>query len=323
MRKFLLSLLCLSTCCMFAQENEKNSFELGVNAGYDFAIGSGASGGAFKFMPEVGKYFNDNFYFGAGLGFCGNKDGSSIPLFIRSEIDFASKRIIPYASMLVGYDFGIDKIDNYIRINPSFGVKVPVSKNMKFDLNFGYTRAVYENGGGNLLGFNVGLIFSEEALNNAGGGIADFFKGFNYSADLEYTLPETEGHQQYSGMLGFRFNMLHNILIEDLYLGVSLGLGRYKEEYKSEAGYGWEDDDYSFSAFARVQYRAKQLKLLENVYPFAYIDYGGTSFNDDVFFSPGLGACVAIDNKHSLDVSFGLIKVDEENSLRIAIGYNF
>ena len=316
MKKVFLILACLWTCALFAQEERtvKKSTELGVNVGYDFCIDEGASGGFFNFMPEFGKYFSDYFYLGAGTGFSTNKfETFSIPLFLRAEVDFSTKRIVPYVSLLAGYDFNVDGGDGFIRLNPTLGVKVPVSTNTLFNVGFNYTRTIVDGGGGNMLGFKAGLCFNSGALSNAGKALGRFFRKFNASAELEYIAP-TAG---YSCGYGLRLNFIHDFFLENLGLGLSIGVGEHDDELECEMS-------CSITAMARLQYRATQWKLGDILYPFAYVDAGiATYMGDFLIFSPNVGLCLEINEKHSVDVVVGYTKQDDNGALRLAVGYDF
>lgn len=322
MKKFFLILASLWTCTLFAQEEQvvEKSTELGINVGYDFSIDEGASGGVFNFMPEYGKYFSDHFYLGAGTGFSTSKfETFSIPLFLRAEVDFATKRVIPYVSLLAGYDFNVDGGDGFIRLNPTLGVKVPVSANTLFNVGFNYTRTIVDGGGSNMLGFKAGLCFNSGALSNAGKSIGRFFRDFNASAEIEYIAP-TAG---YSCAYGLRLNFIHDFFLQNLGLGLSLGVGKQDKELEAEI-------PYYLSIMARMQYRATQLKFGNMLYPFVYVDAGIAPYNGDgdyfhelFFLSPNVGLCLDINEKHSVDIAVGYTKQDDSGTLRLAIGYDF
>ncbi len=316
MKKVFLILACLWTCTLFAQEERavKKSTELGVNVGYDFCIDEGASGGVFNFMPEFGKYFSDYFYFGAGTGFSTNKfETFSIPLFLRAEVDFSTKRIVPYVSLLAGYDFNVDGGDGFIRLNPTLGVKVPVSTNTLFNVGFNYTRTIFDGGGSNMLGFKAGLCFNSGALSNAVKSLGRFFRKFNASAELEYIAPAAG----YSCVYGLRLNFIHDFLLKNMGLGLSLGVGKQDDELGA-------DVPFAITIMGRLQYRATQLKFGDMLYPFAYLDAGVASYMGDfLIFSPNVGLCLEINDKHSVDVVVGYTKQNDSGALRLAVGYDF
>ena len=316
MKKVFLILACLWSCALFAQEERtlKKSTELGINVGYDFSIDEGVSGGVFNFMPEFGKYFSDHFYLGAGTGFSTSKfETFSIPLFLRAEVDFSTRRVIPYVSLLAGYDFNVDGGDGFIRLNPTLGVKVPVSTNTLFNVGFDYTRTIVDGGGNNMLGFKAGLCFNSGALSNAGKSLGRFFGGFNASAELEYISP-TAG---YSCVYGLRLNFIHDFFLENLGLGLSVGIGDHDEAFEV-------DVPFSIAIMARMQYRANQWKFGDMLYPFAYVDAGIASYMGDfLIFSPNVGLCLEINEKHSVDVVVGYTKQDDNGALRLAVGYDF
>lgn len=99
-------------------------------------------------------------------------------------------------------------------------------------------------------------------------------------------------------------------------LGLSLGVGKQDNEMG--------DMPFSIAIMGRLQYRATQLKLGDMLYPFAYLDAGVASYMGDfLIFSPNVGLCLEINDKHSVDVVVGYTKQDDSGALRLAVGYDF
>ncbi len=323
---------------MSAQKDVKGTTEFSFNVGYD--VGLQKAGNCLSFQPEFGKHFTNQFYLGIGTGLFADDHFNSIniPLFLRTEIDFPTSKCTPYISLQGGYDFNIG--DDYTgagRINPSVGVKVPVGKNVDFNLGFGYTRTIYSGGGTNLLGFKAGLSF-----NSNGRGFAHFLKTLDYSVELEthtpFTSKEYQGasysEEKMKGMLGIRLSALAPLPVKNLYAGLSLGVGRFTEKGKFVDVYG---DSHPYTpqsgvygnAMARVKYKVKQLTLKEKFYPFAQVDLGMDCMCEPIFsVQPAVGVSYATKGKQSIDVSVGYATKRDENEqnkgcMRIAVGYTF
>lgn len=80
---------------------------------------------------------------------------------------------------------------------------------------------------------------------------------------------------------------------------------------------------------ARGRYKARQLAISDNVYPFAQLDMGVAAYYDFSFtVNPAVGVAFDTSGGHSFEVSAGYntVMVDEgesKGSLRIAVGYTF
>ena len=338
MKKFalLFSAIALSIG-MSAQKDVKGTTEFSFNVGYDIGL-QGASN-CLSFQPEFGKHFTNQFYLGIGTGLFADDHFNSfnIPLFLRTEIDFPMSKCTPYISLQGGYDFNIG--DDYTgagRINPSVGVKVPVGKNVDFNLGFGYTRTIYSGGGTNLLGFKAGLSF-----NSNGRGFVHFLKTLDYSVELETHTPVTNSEyhsdifnseSKAKGMIGVRLSALAPLPVKNLYAGLSLGVGRFTEKTTHVDSYG--DKTYTESGvygnvMARVKYKVKQLTLKEKFYPFAQVDLGMDCMCEPIFsVQPAVGFSYETKGKQSIDVSVGYATKRNEleqnkGCMRIAVGYTF
>lgn len=323
---------------MSAQKDVKGTTEFGINLGYDFGLQSGG-GGFFSLQPEFGKHFSNQFYLGVGTGaYVDDKFNSvSIPAFVRAQVDFPMKGITPYVSLQGGYDFFTSgEGTGWGRINPSIGVKVPVSKNVDFNLGFGYTRTIMDGGGMDMLGFKAGLSF-----NSNGSGFSKFLKTLDYSIELEahtpMTVTEKESNEtnknKCTNMIGARFSALAPLPVQNLYAGLSVGVGRYTEKdiwYTNDGRHSnYEESSIYLNAMARVKYKAKQIAIADRVYPFVQIDAGLDALYDAIFsVQPAVGVSIATKGDHSIDVSLGYAtkRLDYEQNkgcMRIAVGYTF
>lgn len=341
MRNLFIVITCLLACNIAAQETKKTT-EFNINIGYDFGLKEG-SGGAFTFQPEYGIHFNENFYLGFGTGFATDKfKNFAIPLFLRTEVDFPTKTVIPYISLQGGYDFAVTSATvNSTRINPAVGVKVPISSKVLFNLGFGYTRSIVKGGGYNSLGFKAGVCF-----NSAGSGfvkamqpIASFFKSLDYNVELETMTPTAKAtidnadHKEdikYAGLIGVRFSGIAPLSwVENLYAGLSVGAGHYKEKvenlkYDTAETWGY----FYLNLMARARYKAKQIIILDKIYPFAQADLGFTLYDEFKFtVNPAVGISIMTSDKQSIDLSVGYTSIpvydSTKGSLRIAVGYTF
>lgn len=323
---------------MSAQKDVKGTTEFGINLGYDFGLQSGG-GGFFSLQPEFGKHFSNQLYLGVGTGaYVDDKFNSvSIPAFVRAQIDFPMKGITPYISLQGGYDFFTSgEGTGWGRINPSIGVKVPVGKNVDFNFGFGYTRTIMDGGGMDMLGFKAGLNF-----NSNGSGFSKFLKSLDYSIELEAHTPMTVTAQESdatnknkcTNMIGARFSALAPLPVQNLYAGLSVGVGRYTEKdtwYTNDGRHSnYEESNIYINAMARVKYKAKQIAIADRVYPFAQVDAGVDAMYDAIFsVQPAVGVSIATTGDHSIDVSLGYAtkRLDYEQNkgcMRIAVGYTF
>ena len=320
---------------MSAQKDVKGTTEFGINLGYDFGLQSGG-GGFFSLQPEFGKHFTNQFYLGVGTGaYVDDKFNSvSIPAFVRAQVDFPMKGITPYVSLQGGYDFFTSgEGTGWGRINPSIGVKVPVSKNVDFNVGFGYTRTIMDGGGMDMLGFKAGLSF-----NSNGSGFSHFLKTLDYSIELEAHTPMTVTEEwsnetnknKCTNMIGARFSALAPLPVQNLYAGLSVGVGRYtgKDIWNTNDGRhsDYEDSNIYLNAMARVKYKAKQIAIADRVYPFVQVDAGLDALYDAIFsVQPAVGVSIATKGDHSIDVSLGYAtkRLNEEHNkscMRIAVG---
>lgn len=215
-------------------------------------------------------------------------------------------------------------------------MKVPVSKNVDFNVGFGYTRTIMDGGGMDMLGFKAGLSF-----NSNGSGFSQFLKSLDYSIELEAHTPMTITSEEsnateklkYKNMIGARFSALAPLPVENLYAGFSVGVGRFTENDHFDNHQGAESDyDESgiyVNAMARVKYKAKQIAIADRVYPFAQVDAGVDALCDAIFsVQPAVGVSIATKGDHSIDVSLGYAtkRLDNEQNkgcMRIAVGYTF
>lgn len=316
-----------------AQEPSKGSNMWNVNLSYDFALKSG-NRGIIGFQPEYGHYFTDQCYVGLGTGILTNDKIKSwaIPLFLRAEFDFPSKGSIPYFSVQGGYDFSVSNDgDGSFRINPSIGVKMPISNTTMLNLGFGYTRTISDGYGADYLGLKAGIIFGTQ-----GRGLSNFFKKFDYGIELEgyssVTLDQSNASWnediKYSSIYGFRFSMLYPIF-NRFFFGPSIGAGLLKDSSCD----GDEGNEVYLDLALRAKYKVTQIAINDKIYPFALIDFGYAPGYADfvVRVYPAVGLAYQVGKKSSVDISVGYSKiavdgwdeVESKGALRLAIGYNF
>lgn len=312
-------------------QERKNEFR--ITTSYDLGLKKG-SGGVLSLNPEFGHYFSDQLFLGVGSGVSVDDkfNSVSIPVFAHAEINFPSKSVTPFVSLKAGYDIATGENQGCARINPSFGVKVPLSAKTDLSLGCGYTRTIADGGGSDLIGFNLGINFDTQ-----GKGLSNFLKTWEYSAELEtYTGLSEEGidynghpeEDKISSLYGFRINVLIPV-INNLYVGPSIGIGRYTEEHIGH----YSTDKFSemyFSAMLRTEYKIKQLMFADKFYPFVHVDLGyGDYARGDGFFSvnPAAGVAYSVTDNCAAYLSVGYYKLEHFDlnggSARIALGFQF
>lgn len=138
---------------------------------------------------------------------------------------------------------------------------------------------------------------------------------------------------KYTNMIGARFSALAPLPVENLYAGLSVGVGRYTEKntFDNHSGIqeNFDESGIYVNAMARVKYKAKQIAIADRVYPFAQVDVGVDAMYDAIFsVQPAVGVSIATKGDHSIDVSLGYATKRLENDqnkgcMRIAVGYTF
>lgn len=339
MRKLKLLSLAFFPMLLFAQEatgeiKEKSGREFSINLGYHIGLDKG-SFGLFTLQPEYGKHFNERFYFGGGTGLLVDDhfDAVSIPLFIRTEVDFPLNKITPYISLQGGYDLSVNGGTNWIRINPAVGFRTPISRTVAFNMNLGYTHVIPKHGKNlNFLGVNAGFSFD-----SSGKGFKKFLRKLDYNLELEANTPVKNRYKQdnrtsedkYKGIIGGRISILGPMPLENLYAGVSLGAGRFKEEYTDDVDSPSQHDyydDYSdvyISVMARARYKIKQLSITDRLYPFGQIDFGLCGFESHFSVNPTIGLSYMTTKKQSIDLSVGYSQFNGLSGMRLSLGYTF
>lgn len=331
--KSALAALALLTSLNTSAQSPK-SYSFGAGIGYDFKLEQGGFD-VISIQPEFGKYFNKQFYLGAGTGLLATDEFSrfQIPLFVRAEVGFPQKGFTPYISLQGGYDINVSGSCDQGRINPSFGVKFPIAKNTDLNLGFGYTHTFHDGTGENFLGFKAGFTFYTGK--NGGHGFSKFMKSLEYTAEIEtYTsMSSTYESARYkhtdNNIYGVRFSALAPLPVENLYAGMSLGFGHYtcEEEYSRQGNLS-EDNAY-INVMARVKYKAKQLSITDRIYPFAQVDAGLDALYDAIgSIQPAVGIAIETKGDNSIDISAGyatrsISPTENKGSLRIAVGYTF
>lgn len=311
-------------------QERKNEFR--ITTSYDFGLQKG-SGGMLSLNPEFGHYFSDQFFLGVGSGVSVDDkfNSISIPVFAHAEINFPSKSVTPFVSLKAGYDIATGENQGCARINPSFGVKVPLPSKTDLSLGCGYTRTITDGGGSDLIGFNVGLNFDTQ-----GKGLSNFLKTLKYSAELEtYTGLSEDGvdnghpeESKISNLYGVRINVLIPV-INNLYVGPSIGVGCITEEH---AGY-YSTDEFSGEytiIMLRTEYNIKQIMFADKFYPFVHVDLGYGDFDQGhSFFSvnPAAGVAYSLTDDCAAYLSIGYSKLELSDlnggSARIALGIRF
>lgn len=323
-------LLCLGAS---AQDSKKGTNEFSINVGYDFALKKDV-GGMVTLQPEFGRHFSDQFYLGVGTGVAADDKFKSyaIPVFLRAEVDLSKGKVRPYISLQGGYDFSTEGGDGNVRLNPVVGVKVPLSKTVDFNVGFGYTRTIFDGGGGDYLGLKAGFAF-----NSQGRGFSKFLKKLDYNVELETFTPasKTSNGIKYkaSSIYGLRLSAIAPVLLKNLYVGLSIGGGGWNSKEEYESGGGTDTWTPYLNVMARVRYKVKQATIAGRLYPFAQVDLGGTA-SDEVTFNvnPAIGLSYMTGKKQSIDLSLGYNTMTFDGSygesikkgnLRIALGYTF
>lgn len=187
-----------------------------------------------------------------------------------------------------------------------------------------------------MLGFKAGLSF-----NSNGSGFSQFLKSLDYSIELEAHTPMTVTAEEsnetdkvkFTNMIGARFSALAPLPVENLYAGLSVGVGRSTEKHIFDNHNGiqenFDESGIYVNAMARVKYKAKQIAIADRVYPFAQVDAGVDAMFDAIFsVQPAVGVSIATKGDHSIDVSLGYAtkRLDYEQNkgcMRIAVGYTF
>lgn len=345
MKRFLLLLAVVTTSFITAtaQQEKTKENEFNVNLGYHFGLKKGY-GGMFTLQPEYGRHFTEQLYVGVGSGLVTDDgfDNLAIPAFARVEVDFPnSGKLIPYVSLQGGYDFFVSggSGTGYGRINPTVGIKVPVSRSSMFNIGFGYTRTIQKGGGCDYLGVNTGISFNS---------VGSWLRHWEKSLEIETMLPVSCTHREYDGLhykekansfIGLRFSGIRETA-RNLYVGYTIGIGIYKQDAEFDDDThnvdreGYNTTEPYGNIMARVRYKAKQITIADRIYPFVQVDAGACAFYDISFaVNPAVGVSMeTVGGKHSVDITAGYSTVNldagsddlkNKGTLRIAVGYTF
>lgn len=130
--------------------NVRSSSRSAATSGYEgiadfgYVFGTGEWGfHRIEVNTTQGYRFNPYFYLGGGLGFhyYHEPDEVLMPLFADIRCNFTKGKIVPFASMRVGYSFnltdGVSRCGAYFA--PSAGVKFFADKKTNFFVSAGYT----------------------------------------------------------------------------------------------------------------------------------------------------------------------------------------
>lgn len=330
-RKISVICLVLSLFVMSVKGEERKN-EIRITPSYDIGIDKG-SGGVLNLNPEFGHYFSDQLFLGIGTGVSTDNKFSSfaIPVYGHAEINFPASKVTPFVSLKAGYNIATGDNKGCAVINPSIGVKIPLTEKIDLALGCGYTRTIVNGGGANYLGFNVGINFDSN-----GKGFSNFLKTLVYAAEIEmYTgisYPESmivsasQGERRIalSSLFGIRLNVLAPIF-ENCYLGPSIGVGHYTEKESS-----YSSSEMYFNAMLRAKYNVTQITFLSKFYPFAQVDLGYSDFaRGEGFFSvsPAAGVAYNLTDNSAAYLSVGYFTIDhfgnKKGSARIALGFQF
>ena len=345
--KYILVALFAASFANVMAQDDKSKSEFRVRVGYDFSVDKGG-GGTFSLLPEIGWNLSDQFYLGIVSGVLTSEKfkNPSIPVFVHPEFSFnVPGKITPFIGLEGGITVDTKKIEDHGSdivsgaISPMIGIKTPIGRNTDFSLSFGYTRSITsgEGSGGNSLGFKAGINFGSN-----GKGFKSVVGNCMQSIEIEtLTAAEDKGDEgtyyKRQGFLGARYSFLFPI-IDNLYLGPSVGVGLQKYEY----GYSGKEDDSSTQVYyyvlARARYTVKQLTFAKKFYPFAQVEGGIGGFNDAFFaYNAAVGISYEVSSKHSIDLSIGYNTAGVEQVvgyrehgddvtkgvLRLALGYTF
>lgn len=332
-----------ATTNVIAQEKESKK-EFRFNMGYDFGLKKGM-GGSFSFHPEIGWNLSDQFYLGIVSGVETDKDfkNLSIPIYVHPEVSFdVSGNIVPFVGFEGGIDINTKALADHVSgeitgsINPMIGIKTPIGKNTELSLAFGYTRTIISGGGGDYLGFKVGVNFGMH-----GNRFRRFMSNSLKSIELETMTAAKDEEDGCStktqGQIGFRYSILFPV-VENLYIGPSIAIGIAKDSYS----YGSDIDNWSetspygyVQAQARARYQVKELTFAEKFLPFVQVDAGLGAIGDAHFsYGAAVGLSYEVGSENSVELTLGYstaqcekVSSDGEYTtkgvLRIALGYSF
>lgn len=273
---------------------------------------------------ELGKRFNQNFYWGVGLRVSGG--GSSdvqIPITTTFKALFpvTSSGIAPNIALRTGFVANTDEIDEYdsrgrytgsksahgweIGLMP--GIQIPLGQKVDFNLNLGYQcNVIFGVGAGHAFAMNGGFGFHKPYTTDVNRVVRPRF--------LQYTIDGAVGFGSNSLIHGgpalvFSYKCNPNISVG---VGYRIGILRVNQEQDgSYDGGRREFDDWGLvhSVFLRGQYRM----LNKTFSPLASADigfrkYGREGYSGGVLygekklgflFSPAVGvSCKASDNSY-------------------------
>ena len=187
---------------------------------------------------------------------------------------------------------------------------------------------MFDNGGSDLLGVKAGFNFD-----SSGKGMAHFFKSLDYSVELGACTSVSAGDEKYKNTVGVRFNALAPLPVDNLYAGLSVGVGYTENEHTFDNGDEihevYKESTIFLDMMARIKYKAKQISISDKIYPFAQVDVGANALYDFAFgVNPAVGISVETSPENSIDFSVGYLRMcpnDDKykGALRIAVGYTF
>ena len=329
-----------------AQESWNPKRELDVRLSYECY--PGFSYGIVAAKADYNCYLTKNFSLGGGLGVSVPTIGKEIdvPLTLNLGWHFQAHKVVPYLSLQGGPVLAISLEDNdywwgavFGMISPSAGVKIPIGKKTALDLSLGYVRyGLFESGTDGIV-FKAGFAFGYSHRNTVTArsrtAAASVHGGFCAGAETEYFTSADDGfHNTVHSMYGVRGYALWNAFVENLYAGISVGMGfnDYEKRYEN-SDYSESGKRFRYSIMPRVRYNVAAATIAGRVYPFAQVD-AGFAYNgvhSQFAVEPAAGLSVKTTGDQSLDFSVGYLpKIYFESgsktdggSVRLAVGYTF
>ena len=271
---------------------------------------------------EIGKRFNQNFYWGIiGLGVVGG--GSSdvqIPITTTFKALFpvTESGIAPNIALRTGFvantaddmTVGSGKYTKTIEAKHSWnislmpGIQIPLGQKVDFNLNLGYQCGISFGGGANhAFVMNAGFGFHKPSEKNVKSQVPTRDKGVQYSTELLAGFGSYRYDVGPAFILGYKMNP--NLSVGLGYRFSALFINKeFKDDYDS---YIYVDEAGVHSIFLRGHYRMTDNKFS----PFASIDIGVRKYDSyfsrssGFLFTPAIGASLRVRNNSYLEFKIG------------------
>ena len=330
-----------------AQESWNPARELDIRLSYEYY--PGFSDGIAAAKADYNWYLTKKFSLGGGLGVSVPTTGKEldVPLTVNLGWHFQARKVAPYLSLQGGPVLAISLEDAEYwgvvigMISPSVGVKIPIGKKTALDLSLGYVRyGLFESGTDGIV-FKAGFAFGYSHRDGntitarSRTAAASVHGGFCAGAEAEYFTSADDGfHNKVHSMYGMRGYALWNAFVENLYAGISVGIGFNDYEHRYEyQNYSESGKRFRYSIMPRVRYNVAAATIAGRVYPFAQVD-AGFAYNgvhSQFAVEPAAGLSVKTTGDQSLDFSVGYLpKIYFESggktdggSMRLSVGYTF